>query len=1145
MPDLLSVLGASELFSDLLEQVTSSQAGPYRLNLSRAARLPVVSALRQATDRGILLITGRADQALHYMEELNYWLPETPRQLFPEPNPLFYEQASWGITNRNERLRTITQFALQHSPTFRKNRPMPLVIAPVRAMMTRLMPRREFIRLSRLLKLNQRTPPTGLGRELFDLGYQPVNVVTGPGEYSARGGILDYWSPAEGLPVRLEFFGDEIDTLRVFEPASQRTIKQIEESLVTPAREVLPLHARGIVDDLDKLDEFDIPRVYREPSSLLDYLPANTLVLLDDQDYLQGIADEIEEQAMRMRSEAVKEGVLDEGYPIPYQSWSEIADSLARHEVIELSTKSEQVDNPIGERFRSGLRFGGRIKPFLDEVEQLLREGDQVFVVSRQVTRLQEIWQDHARLKDIDLTPTFADGILREGWIYELDEGGHIHLFTDGEVFGWERVRSRAKPRPRSDAPEMHFEDLRIGDWVVHVDYGVGQYAGLVKRVLDSAEREFLLIDYADGDQLYVPIHQADRLSRYIGPGGEAPKATRLGTTEWLQSKQRVKEAVAEVARDLLELYSKRQMASGFQFQPDSPWQREMEESFPYVETPDQVTAIAAVKRDMESPKPMDRLICGDVGYGKTEVAIRAAFKAVMNGKQVAVLVPTTVLAQQHFDTFRERVAPFPVEIEMLSRFRSPKEQDAIIKRIAKGEVDIVIGTHRLIQNDVIFKDLGLLIIDEEQRFGVAHKEHFKKMRTEVDVLTMTATPIPRTLYMAVTGVRDISNINTAPEERLPVITHIGPYDQKLVRYAILREMERGGQVFMVHNRVQTIHGMQQHLSQLVPDARIGVAHGQMPEQELSRVMQRFTQGELDVLLCTSIIESGLDIPNANTLIVDRGDTFGLAQLYQLRGRVGRGAQRAYAYFFRHRKRTPTPEGLERLETIAENTQLGAGYSIAMRDLEMRGAGDMLGTRQHGYIAAVGFHLYTRMLATAVREARAGRQLDPVEQAAIEIRGISTPVAVELPLAVAIPTDYVPDQHLRLGLYRRMALLTTEADLNAMRAELVDRFGPIPQQLENFLYQIRVKQLADQLGLVSVSMEGAQIVLRYPPLPEGVQNRNLPYVSKEIRAGRNAYWVVADELTWQQDLMGVLNTLVEQLDSVPAAADPVAMKRQG
>jgi transcription-repair coupling factor (superfamily II helicase) len=518
------------------------------------------------------------------------------------------------------------------------------------------------------------------------------------------------------------------------------------------------------------------------------------------------------------------------------------------------------------------------------------------------------------------------------------------------------------------------------------------------------------------------------------------------------------------------------------------------------------------------------------VGYGKTEVALRAAFKAVNDGKQVALLVPTTVLAQQHFDTFRQRLAAFPVEVEMLSRFRTPREQDVILQKLGKGEVDIIIGTHRLIQQDVQFKDLGLVVIDEEQRFGVTHKEYLKKLRTEVDVLTLTATPIPRTLYMALTGVRDISTINTPPDERLPIITHVGPYSQKLIRQAILREIERGGQIFFVHNRVQTIRAMEYHLQNLIPEARIGVAHGQMPENELATVMQRFTGGEIDILLCTSIIESGLDIPNANTLIVDRGDTFGLAQLYQLRGRVGRGAQRAYAYFFRHKRKPPTVEGQERLEVIAENTQLGSGYSIAMRDLEMRGAGELLGTRQHGYIATVGFHLYTRLLAQAVRALRRASGFAAPQGLQLSTQDVRMPVNVDLPLAVGIPIDYVPDQNMRLKLYRRLADLQNDDEIQAISDEFIDRFGTLPDSVINLLYQFRVKVRAEAAGLASVTVEGEQIVLRYPPLVEGVNSRNLPNIGPQVRSGKNAFWMPLgnDEQEWKTRLLETLALVIKE-----------------
>jgi transcription-repair coupling factor (superfamily II helicase) len=774
----------------------------------------------------------------------------------------------------------------------------------------------------------------------------------------------------------------------------------------------------------------------------------------------------------------------------------------------------------LAARFGHLERFGGRLKPFIESLDKVAAADHTVIVVSRQSSRLEELWAEHTP-GSASATPRFIEGSLSEGWSL-----GRSFLFTDAEVFGWDRPQPRQRPHPSAETPEAAYADLQPGDWVVHVDYGIGRYLGLVQRTLDGLEREFLSVEYQNGDQLFVPIYQADRLTRYIGPDASPPGLGHLGTPEWPETKRRVREAVEEVARDLLDLYARRQVAEGFSFSTDSAWQGELESSFPYVETEDQVKALVDIKRDMESRRPMDRLLCGDVGYGKTEVALRAAFKAVMDGKQVAVLVPTTVLAQQHYDTFRQRLSAFPVTVEMLSRFRTPREQDQILYALTEGAVDIVVGTHRLIQPDVQFKDLGLVIIDEEQRFGVTHKEHLKKLRTEVDVLTLTATPIPRTLYMALTGVRDISNLNTPPEERLPIVTHIGPYSPKLVRQAILRELERGGQIFFVHNRVQTIAGMKMHVEKLVPEARIAVAHGQMPETELASVMHRFTAGEVDILLSTSIIESGLDIPNANTLIVDRGDTFGLAQLYQLRGRVGRGAARAYAYFFRHRKLPPTIDGQERLEVIAENTQLGAGYSIAMRDLEMRGAGELLGTRQSGQIAAVGFHLYTRLLAAAVRTLRQSRGMPEPGQSAALLSEVGQPVNVDLPLASGIPADYIPDQGLRLRLYRRLADLTDEAALEALTAEFSDRFGPPPEMVASLFYQMRVKMRAEKAGLVSVGMENGQIVLRYPPPMEGGEPRRLPDIGPGVRGGKNAYWCnFGKDGDWQEKLLQVLDRL--------------------
>ncbi len=1123
---MLNSIRAVKPYQDLLADLRAGVPLP-GLALARAARLPVAAALHQDLHRPVLLITDRADHALTLFDELGFWAPETPRLYFPEPNPLFYEQAAWGTVTRRDRLQVLTMLASYHVPGAARPEKPPVIVTPVRAVMTRTLPRRDFLKVSKTLKLNQTISPESLKRAWVELGYQSADTVLEPGQFSHRGGILDVWPPSEPYPARIEFFGDEIDTIRAFDPASQRKQNNLLSLQVIPAREVLLNKAESLGLLSQDLEEFYLPLVHSMPASLLDYLPSNALVIVDDLDNLQTLANDIEEQAVKLRADSIAEGTLTAEFPVPYLSWSEIQDNLSGRAWLELGRGTASENSALSECFTPGPRYGGKIRPFMDYLLSGIQSGERMVIVSRQVARIRELWQEQSQLNHAEAEPEFLDGTLGDGWILTRPGGEKLHLLTDSEIFGWERPQPRLRSRKAAAAPEAEYTDFKLGDFVVHVDYGVGRYGGLMRRTMDGVEREYLTVEFDGGDAIFVPVYQADRLSRYVGPSGETPALTRLGGGEWASVKQRVRESVLEVAQELLDLYAKRQVAKGFAFSKDSVWQQDLEASFPYVETDDQMQAIQAVKLDMERVRPMDRLLCGDVGYGKTEVALRAAFKSVMDGKQVAILVPTTVLAQQHFETFRQRLAPFPVTVEMLSRFRSPREQDRIIRQVEQGSIDIVIGTHRLLQTDVQFKDLGLVVIDEEQRFGVTHKEHFKKLRTAVDVLTLTATPIPRTLYMALTGVRDISQINTPPAERLPIITHIGPYSPRLVRQAIVREVDRGGQVFFVHNRVQTIRGMEQHLHKLVPEARVGVGHGQMAEDALSKVMFQFTAGEIDVLLCTSIIESGLDIPNANTLIVDRGDTFGLAQLYQLRGRVGRGAQRAYAFFFRHRKKPPTPEGQERLEIIAENTQLGAGYSIAMRDLEMRGAGELLGNRQHGMIAAVGFHLYTRMLSQAVRQLRkmTGMQMgDDV----IAPRGMQLPVGVDLPLPIGIPVEYIPDQNLRLKLYRRLADLEREAELDALVDEFLDRFGALPETVKNLVFQMRVKLRAQEAGLAGVTFEGEQIVLRYPPLPEGVTERNLPTLGRDVRAGRNAYWMMAGsngDNSWQTRLLETLTVM--------------------
>lgn len=1138
MQQLFSNIRALPQYQDLIKQISTGTmiSG---LGLPRSARLPVLANLHTDINQPILLITDRADHALSMFDELGFWV-KSPRYLFTEPNPLFYEDAAWGVTTRRERLQVLTALSDYHLPFVKKPETPPIIVTSVRSLMTRTLPRRDFLKACKKLSVNSTNQTDSLMREWARIGYQRVNTVLEPGQFSSRGGILDVWAATELHPVRLDFFGDEIESIRSFDPATQRTLEKLENILITPAREFLT----DTTETDTQLSEFHIPLIHSQPASLLDYLPQKTFVLLDDISLIEVMANEVEEQAVKFRHESINEGTLSESFPVPYIPWSELNDSLGEFANVELGYSTKVDTGELGKSFSASFghdeRFGGRLKPFIDYLYPIVEKGDQVIIVSRQSQRLKELWFEHYPESDFQ-NLEFIESSLSEGFVLNLQSlisnsqftNPQLHLITDSEIFGWERPQPRTRQRKTADTPESLYADLQTGDYVVHVDHGIGRFAGLIQRQMDGHEREYLTVEYDRDDILYVPVHQADRLTRYVGADGGKPSLDHLGGQAWAETKSKVKEAVQKVAEDLLDLYARRQVVEGFAFEPDTQWQKELEDSFPYVETEDQKRAIIDIKRDMERARPMDRLLCGDVGYGKTEVALRAAFKAVMNGKQVAVLVPTTVLAQQHFETFSQRLAAFPVKVEMLSRFRTPKEQTEILYKLVNGEVDIIIGTHRLISSDVSFKDLGLVVIDEEQRFGVTHKEHLKKLRTEVDVLTLTATPIPRTLYMALTGVRDISNLNTPPEERLPIITHVGPYSPRLVRQAILRELERGGQIFFVHNRVQTIEAMKAHLEKLVPEATVDIGHGQMPENQLSAVMHRFNTGEIDILLSTTIIESGLDIPNANTLIVDRADTFGLAQLYQLRGRVGRGAMRAYAYFFRHNKMSPTQDGQQRLEVIAENTQLGAGYSIAMRDLEIRGAGELLGTRQHGFIQAVGFHLYTRMLADAVRRLRKiANDVLKVDSEKLDNAlstfnlPLSMPVNVELPLAVGIPANYISDADLRLRLYRRMADLRDETELDALGSEFRDRFGVIPEMLQNLLYQMRVKLRAEKVGLASVNWESGQILLKYPVTNNGVEEKRLSDLGNGIRGGKSAYWItLSKDEVWTVKLLDVLAQL--------------------
>ncbi|TFG73798.1 MAG: transcription-repair coupling factor [Anaerolineales bacterium] len=1157
---LLSWVHVHPVYQEIREKLQAGLQLPAYVTMARA-RTAIIAALISDLDLPVLILTPTAEESQHTIEALQLWMPQSSRLMqLPETPLLFYERVPWPPETITDRLDVLSNLYMHRIGKGDPNA-KPIVVSSSRALMQRTLPYRQFHRAARHIAINTRMSLTELTRHAVGIGYEAVSVVQVPGQLSRRGGLFDIYPPQSLYPYRLEFFGDVIDTIRTFEPETQRSTGRAQAFWLTPVREALPQDSdrardalrlfldsnpptevsEALQSDLEMLEthmpfpglEFYLPYLYQEKGSILHYCPEDTLVILNDAEQIEIRWRDLEKEAGEQRITAIADKILLNDAPQPILDWQTSRSIIDRFTSFQLNIGEE---GPLAEAFTPEAHFAGRLSEALGRIRQWLNLGDQVVVVSRQASRMAELWQDFNPPPVYDSLPqppdnslTFVQGAVPGGWQWNGPDGVR-HLITDEELFGWRPPEPRRKTRRRAIAPEYDFADLNPGDYVVHEDYGIGVYKGLVTLSVDDIDREYLLLEYsapadrdtpendkANGkekyevrhDKLYVPIHQADRLTRYIGAEGFAPHLSRLGGGSWEKTKERIEDAADGLASELLDLYASRQVVPGHAFAPDSQWQKELEAAFPYTETQDQIDAIQAVKADMEKDLPMDRLICGDAGYGKTEVALRAAFKAVVEGKQVAMLVPTTVLAQQHYQTFNQRLASFPVVVELLSRFRTDSEQREVLQMLRESKADIVIGTHRLLQKDVAFKDLGLVIIDEEQRFGVAHKERLKQMRTEVDVLTLTATPIPRTLYMALSGVRDISIIETPPQDRMPIASYIGMYDADIARRSITRELKRGGQVFYVHNRVESIHSVAVRLRHLVPEARIEVGHGKMHEHELSRVMQRFSDGEVDVLLATTIIESGLDFPNANTLIVERADRFGLAQLYQLRGRVGRGTRRGYAYFFH--KRRMTPEAEERLYALRETNSQGGGFSIALRDLEIRGAGELLGKRQHGQIAAVGFTLYTRILSRAVGRLKADRAGEPPPAETIGS------ITIELPLAVGLPPEYVPDDNLRLQLYRRLAEMSSENEIAMLKEELEDRFGPLPATATNLLYQLQLKVLARDARISAIAVENGQIVLR-PTWLQGLDPNKVAHLRRMLhehgRVGRLEIWL---PLPWQQD----------------------------
>jgi transcription-repair coupling factor (superfamily II helicase) len=1051
MEKLLEPLVESEAFQALL-----ARAGPRLARAEGPGHPYVAAALARAVDGPVLAVAPGPREAERLARGAAAFLGADRALLFPAWEALPME----GISPSPE-------VAARRELAARALRPGsgPLLVAlPVTAALQRLSPTLGG-QTATTLEPGLELAPDRLAERLAGLGYVREDLVQHRGEFAVRGFIVDVFPGAATRPVRLEFAGDEIERLRAFSPATQISTGSVDRVEILPirelvpdegvrerARQALPRHRGHLRETLDRLAEgqfFEgmeqaIPLVFDELPVPADLLGDRGWVVVSQ------ARRTLDRAASLLRdAEALADAMSWPGPP-PVTGPETAFGGRPR---LDLTEFAEGRDLGItGWGGLSGERLAERAAVLAAEGFRLAVTGAGHGSVERVVEVLERAGA---------VTPEMAEDTgLLEGFVFAE---GRVAVVGEDDMFG-RRRHAHEPPRVAGRSAAAFATELAPGDFAVHRVHGVGRYLGMTRRSIGDAERDYLLMEYAAGDRLYVPAEQLDVVARYVG--GEQPRLHRLGTGDWPRATARVRRAVRDMAGELVRLYSARMAATGHRSSPDTPWQRELEDAFPHTETRDQLTAAQEVKRSMESPRPMDRLLCGDVGYGKTEIAVRATFKAVMDGKQVAVLVPTTLLAEQHSVTFSERFAPFPVRVAMLSRFLSRAEQRRVLEEVAQGTIDVVIGTHRLLSRDVKFKDLGLLVVDEEQRFGVAHKERIKRLRVNVDVLTMTATPIPRTLEMALSGIREMSVVDTPPEDRQPVLTYVGPYEQAVAVGAVRRELRRGGQVFWVRANVHTIDRFGGWLQKKVPEARIGIAHGQMDEAALEKAMLAFWNGETDVLVCTTIIESGLDVPSANTLVVDRADLMGLSQLYQLRGRVGRSAERAFAYLFFPPGQHLTDEAHERLAAISRLTALGSGFRVAMRDLEIRGAGNLLGAEQSGHIAAVGFDTYARLLAESVAELR-GQPL-PEEK---EIR-------IDLPVRAFLPVGYLGQESLRLELYRRIASAATDQELDRILEEAEDRFGPLPPEAATLFDVARLRVACRRMGIEEVSTFRSQIRVR-------------------------------------------------------------------
>ncbi|MBU5454717.1 transcription-repair coupling factor [Caproiciproducens sp. MSJ-32] len=1094
---VLEPLNRHNSFNKILESIKGKRY-PVNINgVSESGKSYIIYGIYENIDSSLIIFTNSDMEAKNIYEDLVFYTNDV--YYFPAKEVVFYNVDAISGDLRWARLKVLRELLNDNKK---------IIVTSIDALSSCYVPKDLFLKYNFKLKVDDEVDFKELSKKLLESGYERVEAVERKGQFSLRGGIMDVYPPISTYPYRIELFGDTIDSIRIFNTESQRSIEKVNELEIFPAKEIIlteeavSLGRRNILDELDELrdrlgskDEkfiklesivrsnieslnesltFEtidsyLPYFYNKPDSFFNYVE-NYLFIVDDVKKTEGKIDSIYfEFKENYEAFLLRGGILPSQNKLLIDK-GELITKLEKEEVVTLDVfeANNKILRPIDKYSINQTTlssYQGQLDYLIEDIKEKKKNGYKTLILSgtrargeRLVKTLREREIESSYKEDIK-EMQFGEVVITFGNLLKGFEYPDLKLciISDKDVFGEaKRKLSRRVNKQKGIAKIKSFTDLKPGDYVVHVNHGIGVYKGIKQIEVDGHKRDYLDIVYDKGDKLYVPVDQMDLVQKFIGAEGKTPKVNKLGGTEWTKAKTKVKNSINEIAQDLVKLYAARSTIKGYKFSKDTEWQKQFEDEFPYEETPDQLTSLAEIKADMESDKPMDRLLCGDVGYGKTEVAFRAAFKAVMDGKQVAFLVPTTILAEQHYKNMLKRFSDFPVKIDMVSRFRSAKEQKATLKAVKEGNVDILVGTHRLVSKDVVFKDLGLLIIDEEQRFGVSQKEKIKQLKKNVDVLTLSATPIPRTLHMSLTGARDISVIETPPEERYPIQTYVVEQNDQLVRDAILREVNRGGQVYYVYNRVETIDDMAKYIADLVPECRVGIIHGKMTEKQLEKEMMEFMNQNYDILVCTTIIETGIDIPNVNTMIVHDADKLGLSQLYQLRGRVGRSNRIAYAYFMYTKDKVLTEVAEKRLKALRDFTELGSGFKIAMRDLEIRGAGNMMGSAQHGHMAAIGYDLYCRMLEDTIKLIKGEIEEEPIE------------TSVELKVSAYIPGTYIEDEMQKIEIYKKIAAIESLDDYMDIKEELEDRYSDIPEPVYNLMDIAYIKSKAKLLSIEEI-----------------------------------------------------------------------------